>query len=383
MKENKLYIVLTPFFPSNNSHVGSYIFDQVQALNKYSDFEIKVIKTVSIFSFEKDYIYNNIQVHIFKVLDFPFFILPGFFNKINGLRFNKFICNNKLNMNFIHGHVCYPSSYLINKIKLKNNTVKTIIQHHGIDVLQTLNCRYKFLRDLQSSKLINRSIKELNLIDLNISVSKRVQKALNNYENYQANNEYVLYNGVDTAKFFNMPKPIKSNKYIIGCIANFIKIKDHINLIKAIESLVNDGFNNLELRLIGTGETFNLCFEYVKRNSLENHVFFEKEQPHDQINKFYNNINLFVLPSYYEASACVLMEAWATNTPIISIHNQGVSELIPENEKEYLLADAKSFISLKEKILGEYKKKREFKFNQKYDIKNTISDFLKLPFFKS
>ena len=78
MKENKLYIVLTPFFPSKNSHVGSYIFDQVQALNKYSDFEIKVIKTVSIFSFETDYIYNNIQVHIFHhgctVPKGPFFL---------------------------------------------------------------------------------------------------------------------------------------------------------------------------------------------------------------------------------------------------------------------------------------------------------------------
>ena len=65
---------------------------------------------------------------------------------------------------------------------------------------------------------------------------------------------------------------------------------------------------------------------------------------------FYNEIDLFVLPSYYEASACVLMEAWATDTPIVSIKKQGIAELIPIKEIDNLLADEKSPESLKEKV---------------------------------
>ena len=57
------------------------------------------------------------------------------------------------------------------------------------------------------------------------------------------------------------------------------------------------------------------------------------------------------------------MEAWATNTPIISIKNQGISELIPEHEYNNLLADPKSPSSLKEKILNEYNKKRDYDFD--------------------
>ena len=89
------------------------------------------------------------------------------------------------------------------------------------------------------------------------------------------------------------------------------------------------------------------------------------------------------MPSYFEASACVLMEAWATDTPILSIKNQGIAELIPEDEVVHLLADEKSPISLKEKILGEYIRKRRYPFDEKYEIKSTISRFLNYTFFNS
>ena len=110
-------------------------------------------------------------------------------------------------------------------------------------------------------------------------------------------------------------------------------------------------------------------------------IIFESEIAHQKLNDFYNEIDLFVLPSYYEASACVLMEAWATETPFISIKEQGIAELIPINEIDNLLADKKSPESLKEKIIGEYNRKRCYPFNEKYDINNTISEFLKQPFF--
>ena len=117
--------------------------------------------------------------------------------------------------------------------------------------------------------------------------------------------------------------------------------------------------------------------------NLSSYISFEKERPHALINDFYNEIDLFVLPSYYEASACVLMEAWATETPILSIKEQGISELIPINEIDNLLADKKSPESLKEKIVGEYNRKRSYPFNDTYDIKNTIKKFINYSFFRS
>ena len=64
-------------------------------------------------------------------------------------------------------------------------------------------------------------------------------------------------------------------------------------------------------------------------------------------------------------------------------HSLGLhgAELIPDNEVDNLLSEERNSDSLKEKILGEYKRRRSYKFDNRYDIRNTISEFLKLPFF--
>jgi glycosyltransferase involved in cell wall biosynthesis len=133
--------------------------------------------------------------------------------------------------------------------------------------------------------------------------------------------------------------------------------------------------------LIGSGKKLEFCKNFVRDHNLSAFIIFEKERQHTLINDFYNDIDLFVLPSYYEALGCVYLESWSTNTPFIAIKNQGISELIPENEINNLLADEKSPKSLKEKIYGEYNKKRNFPFDEKYDIKNTIKVFMNHSFF--
>ena len=384
MENKKQYIIISPFFPNDNNHAGSYVYDQAKTLIDITNYDIKVIKVVSIFSNEKDYLFRGIKVKIFRVFDLPFFIFPGIFNFINSFRIKQFFNKHNYlkNLDVIHAHVCYPSAYLANAVS-SIVKVKTIAQHHGIDALQLLNGRLSFLTKLQKETLKNRSLNQLNKIGLSLSVSNRVRLALHSYSNYEPKNEFILYNGVDRDKFYNTNFVKTHDKYLVGSIANFWPIKDHISLIKAIELLVLDGITDIQLKLIGTGETLQFCKNYVKNHNLSKFVFFEKERSHDLINSFYNEIDLFILSSYYEASACVLMEAWATETPILSIKNQGISELIPEYEIDNLLADEKSPISLKEKILGEYHRKRSYPFDEKYDIKNTIKEFMNYSFFKS
>lgn len=376
MDNKKTYLVITPFFPSKNSFVGSYIFDQINEIRNQSDFNIKVIKLVSAFSVEKDYKFEGFEIMIFRVMDLPWFISPGIFNELNTNRFKSFLKNKKINDIIIsHAHVSYPASYLQNILDCKK-----IVQHHGLDVLQLLNGRSNFIMKLQKNYLIRNTIRQLNHSDLNIGVSELVLSQLREYPTYSPKDELVLYNGVDTSKFY----PIKGDvnrSFTIGSIANFWEIKDQITLIKAIELLILDGINDIQLKLIGTGKTLDLCKKFVKDHNLSEFVIFEKERAHNLINSFYNEIDLFVLPSYYEALGCVYLESWSTNTPFIAIKCQGISELIPDYEINNLLADEKSPSSLKEKILGEYKKKRSFPFDEKYDIKNTIKEFMNYSFF--
>ncbi len=375
MIKSNTYLVVTPFFPSNKCHIGSYIFDQLNEIKKQSTFDIKLVKIVSLFSNEKDYYFKNFQVKIFKIIDFPFFILPGFFNSINKSRFSYFLKKKNIeNIKFSHSHVSYPSSYLVEDLECCK-----IIQHHGLDVLQLTNGRMEFFRYIQKGFLIRNTIKYLNNADINIGVSNLVLQQLRNYKTYNPSNEFVLFNGVDRSKFFK--KEIKNNDiFTIGCIANFWKIKDHITLIKSIQSILENGIK-IKLRLIGSGPTLKSCKKYVNENNLSKYIIFENEIAHEKLNDFYNSIDLFVLPSYFEALGCVYLESWATNTPFIAVEGQGISELIIDEDRNKILAQVQSIESLKEKILIAFNNRKSYPFNKKYDIKNTILNFLSLSIF--
>jgi glycosyltransferase involved in cell wall biosynthesis len=376
MENKKTNIIITPFFPSKNSFVGSYIFDQVNELRNQTNLNIEIIKAISIFSSEKDYKFKGFSVHVFKTIDFPYFIFPGVFNQINKKRFSKLLKKNKIkNIKYSHSHVSYPSAYMVEDL-----VCKKIVQHHGLDVLQLTSGRNKFMRNIQKRFLIRNTIKHLNNADINLGVSNLVLQQLRNYKTYNPQNEFVLYNGVDTSKFFEK-ETAKNDVFTIGCVANFWRIKDHITLIMSIQRILEEG-NNIKLRLIGSGPTLPSCKKYVVENNLSKYIIFEKEIAHEILNDFYNSIDLFVLPSYFEALGCVYLESWSTNTPFVGINNQGISELIPVHEIDNLLADEKSTSSLKEKILNEYNRKRSFPFDEKYDIKNTICDFLALNIFE-
>ena len=374
MKNDNVYLVITPFFPSNKSFVGSYIFDQLNEIRKQSSFNIELVKVSSIFSDEKDYSFKGFYVRIFKTIDFPFFIFPGVFNWINKLRFRRFLKKRKIeNITLSHSHVSYPSSYLVEDLECKK-----IIQHHGLDVLQLMNGRNKFIRNAQRRFLIRNTIKHLNCAEINIGVSDLVLQQLRSYDTYNPKREFVLYNGVDTSKFFKKGTP-RNDIFTIGCVANFWKIKGQIILIKSVQKILEDG-NNIKLRLIGSGSTLQFCKKYVFENKLSKYIVFESEIAHEKLNDFYNEIDLFVLPSYYEALGCVYIESWATETPYIAIQEQGVSEIIPDKTK--MLAKQNNIQDLANKI--EFFVNNEFKLESvsNFDIKNTICDFLSLDIFE-
>ena len=169
----------------------------------------------------------------------------------------------------------------------------------------------------------------------------------------------------------------KNNKlFTIGCIANFWKIKDQITLIKSVHLLLKNGIN-CQLRLIGSGTTLMSCKKYVLSNSLNENIFFENELPHEELNKFYNEIDLFVLPSYYEALGCVYLESWATQTPFIAIENQGISEVLSIRNKKIFLTEKENIFLLRDRIKFFMDNKVNLVFNSELYIENSIQNLIK------
>ena len=179
---------------------------------------------------------------------------------------------------------------------------------------------------------------------------------------------------MDTSKFYSIEVE-KNEIFTIGCIANFWEIKDQITLIKAVEILSLKG-EKILLRLIGSGPKLDECCNYVKEHNLDSIISFESEKEHSALNIFYNEIDLFVLPSYYEALGCVYLESWATNTPFVGIEGQGISELLPDNKKDIFLSKSQDPISLQKCIIHVMRSDDTIIFDNNYNIENLIHDFL-------
>lgn len=374
----KNYLVITPFFPSETNFRGGYVYDQVQSIKKNSHYNIKVIILSSLYSKkQQNYIYNGIECFPFRVWDFPSFFLPSFFQRINNFRLLRFLKKHNIELkqtDVVHSHVCYPAAYFSSFLK-RRFRVKALLQHHGLDVLQKEVGRLpSFFKKIQNYFLVKKSKKIVQNHDLNIGVSQRVLDHLHDDIASDKVNSIVLYNGVDTKKFFPLSKAEKQ-EYVIGCVANFWELKDHITLIKAVEILIEKGLH-IKVEFIGTGRTKNNCVQYIKDKNLGSHFNFFDEVIHSDLNEFYNNINLFALPSYHEALGCVYLEAWATNTPFIGVKEQGVEELVPDEYKNKLLIEKGDVLALANKIEYFYFNKQPFVFNADLEINKLIRSFL-------
>ena len=357
--KKKIYLEITPFFPTKESFRGPYIYDQVKAIKRNSDFDVKLVKTVSVFSKEPEiYEYQGVTVHNFKVYDLPSSVLPGIFHNVNFKRFESFLKNivgvNAENIAVIHSHVAYPAGALAADLGKKYG-IKNFVQHHGLDVMQLSNGRLLKgkLKEWNNQFIRKRFLKTVNSTNLNIGVSQKVLDELSKIDGYENPNTYVLYNGVDSTKFYKKDTVKRNDTFTIGCIGNFWKIKDQITLLKALNILVHEKqIKNIKVIFVGSGSTLGKCIDFAADKNLGSYVEFRKEIDHSQLNDFYNGLDLFVLPSYYEALGCVYMEALQVGVPIVAVKDQGIEELIHEKDKNYFLIEKHDYFDLSTKIFN-------------------------------
>lgn len=347
----KYYLIITPFFPEKASFRGPYILDQVKAIQRNSNYEIVVMKPMPFYSNIIDYEYDGISVYRFRDYTVPSNMWP---NKLcDRLTSKSLLAKIKLlgirleDIEIVHGHVTKQGAY-VNYLKRLNPNLKSMVQHHGFDVMSVSDGRlakYKF----HKRQCIRHGVEICNEVDLNIGVSQKTLDYLLEQPGIHLKRQYVLYNGVDTSIFNKGLKKLRkkdNGSFYIGCIGNFWELKDQITLIKAVEILINQGIKNIKTVFIGSGYTLGECKTYVKEHNLEQYMEFRSEVTHDQLPDFYRSLDLFVLPSYWEAFGCVYTEAYACGIPFIGVKGQGIAEIIPDKDKDRWLIEKGDFVHL-------------------------------------
>src|SRR3989338_8341116 len=125
----------------------------------------------------------------------------------------------------------------------------------------------------------------------------------------------VTGHATDTETF----RPIKvkkPNKTILLSVGGLYKIKGHHIIIQALKNIIDKGYKNIELWIVGKGYYENYLKNLAKKLKVEKNVKFLGSKGHNELAKIYNMSDIFVLANYQEITPAV-NEALACEKPVV------------------------------------------------------------------
>jgi glycosyltransferase involved in cell wall biosynthesis len=383
-----IYLYITPFFPSPKSWRGGYCFDAVKAIIRDGRYDVRIM----VVGKGADYEWDGVKVSRFHRISAPSGIFPFVLEGLNNWVFVR-----KLKILGIKPQdvaVCHVNTLDCGQyaafFKRINPLAKSIIQLHSSYSFHLDSGRLGII-PIHATMLYfyyRRICRDVDILAFVSDMSRRTfgKRYVSTPEgsikdvrsllllgkflpSLDLPKQMVVYNGIDKSLFFPK-KTIPHRGFVIGCVANFQPLKDHITLLKAV-NILKDKIGGLKVRLIGSGATLNDCKKYVKEHKLQEIVSFEKEIDHRELPDFYRSLDLFVLPSRLEGFVCVCVESWACGTPTIFCKNISLSELVSQSDYEKWLFKPMEEADLAAKILAYKENKWEQNFNVDLEI-NTI-----------
>lgn len=163
----------------------------------------------------------------------------------------------------------------------------------------------------------------------------------------------MIPNGVDSSLFKKRNQQEQKGKLKIGrkkgkkqilFVGHIIKEKGVGYLIEAVEKIKDE---NIELLLIGEGADEEEFREKTKNKKKK--ILFLGEKKQKQLAYYYNAADIFVLPSLSEGRPNTILEAMASEKPIIATNVGGIPELITDN-KTGLLVKTKNIQDITDNI---------------------------------
>jgi glycosyltransferase involved in cell wall biosynthesis len=392
-----IYIVVTPFFPSPTDWRGAYCYDFVVALMKTGVYDVRVFVPGN----GEDYTIDDIRVHRFPTKQLPSNVFPFLFASKNQKSFLNAVTKSGISIEDVtvcHGHTANYAVYPM-AIKKYNSKCVTLLHHHD---LQSYGLNMGVLRRFVPYSILQfcNLRKWHEKIDCHVFISEASRRSFlvapktdwTIYDDYKAQmkgprllgcrsarirESVVLHNGVDLSIFMSRNTRNTNGEFVVGCIGNFMYLKDQISLLKAIKILneKSDKFKDIKVVFIGSGPDRAKCENFVKDNGID--AEFKNEVRHEELPQFYHSIDLFVLPSYFEGFGCVFTEAWACGVPFITCEGQGMDDLIPNEERSKWLCKPRDPEDLANKI-GNYMNHRwDQKLSGAVGINELVVEFVR------
>lgn len=233
---------------------------------------------------------------------------------------------------------------------------------------------------LLKSSLIRKRIKKslLSRFSINFVQSEQMFKEAMKI-NPKSNVEILPDKGVDT-EFFKPKYEIidQSETVRILYLGRLHGVKGLEYLLKAFSS-VNDKHPRSRLTIVGEGKEKEKLMKIARSLGLEEYVEFTGEVEYEETVEYYQNSDIFVLPSLSEGLPNVLMEAMSCGLPSVVTRVGGNKELIKDGKGGFLVPPKSSSDlskAINKLIENPELRKTMGKFNRqevkKYDTKSVM-----------
>ncbi len=187
--------------------------------------------------------------------------------------------------------------------------VKKII-YHVHSTSNPMRSRTEILKDAVLAKLFR------HIPDINLGCSEEACASIFKNRSYT-----VINNGIDVNRFkFNQVSREKIRKelgyegcFVIGQVGRYSFQKNQIFTLKIMDKLKMD--KTIKCILIGEGQDKQKLQDYIAKHHLEECV--EICEPKDNIEDYYQAMDIFAFPSVYEGFGIVALEAQVAGLPIL------------------------------------------------------------------
>ncbi len=358
-KKPKIKILSLPsWFPER----GNFFLEQATAIAQ-EDIHVDVLAVITL----------NIRHHKFR------YLFPKYFNHhhpnvhVIHSYYRKIPKNEKLNIKYwvkkvIRHYLKYENTYGKPDIIHAHSTIwagyaaSIIREQYGVPFIITEH-RSRFVNHPKAKSIFLKSFyapkikKALQLSQRIILVSSALKNSLSSFYPPSASKMITIPNMTDTC-FFTLPiKERNQHPFTFFSLGVLEYVKGMNLLIKAFKKFNDHVQSNSFLIIGGKGSMYNTLLNQVKKENLENNVFFTGSLNKYEVNKHMHQSNVFVLPSRFEAFGVVFIEALSTGLPVIGTKSGGPEYII--HSSNGILAENEDVDSLQnamEKVYHSYEK---------------------------
>ena len=312
---------------------------------------------------------NNYKVHFLaKTKNFgenhskikPIILKESIFSKIR-----KYMLGNIGSNNVQYFPNIYKFTSYIKKIKPNYAIIRLhgrLFTYFSAAILKIFNCKVIFYDqvDVSTNNLSIFKSLEIFLVCF-LFQSKIISPICSNKKKIRKNFFFIPF----CTKIIQKKK-FADKKIKILSIGKYQRRKNHLLLIKTLEDISKK--IGVELHIVGEYQNIKQkkfkekIEKYIKLKKMTKIVKVHKFVKHENIDKFYQNFDLFVLPAEKEIASVSIIEALGKGLPVICGNDCGTKNYIINNYNGFIFKK-NNVNSLKKKIILLLNKKRLKKFS--------------------